>query len=125
MVLRSLFLGTDDEVEWAFRVGPLTFKPKLITELNNILKNKYDESPIEKLGKMLSCKSLEKFVLQLSYGKNMKNALSSISIKNHNFKVILEKKINLNERFKNIPNTPFLESHYIKNRFFYKRRTFR
>ena len=26
VVLRSLFLGTDDEVEWAFRVGPLTFK---------------------------------------------------------------------------------------------------
>ena len=42
MVLEVLFLGTDEEVEWAFRKGPLIFKPTLIKELNLILGNKYD-----------------------------------------------------------------------------------
>ena len=45
MVLRSLFLGMDEEVDWAFRKGPLIFKPNLIVELNNILGNKYDQNP--------------------------------------------------------------------------------
>ena len=59
MVLRSLFLGTHEEVEWAFRKGPLTFKPSLIIDLNNILGNKYDQSPIKKLGKMLESKKIQ------------------------------------------------------------------
>ena len=41
MVLRSLFLGTDEEIEWAFRKAPLIFKPSLIIDLNKILGNKY------------------------------------------------------------------------------------
>ena len=122
MVLRSLFLGTDDEVEWAFRVGPLTFKPNLIAELNNILKNKYDTSPIEKLGKMLTSKSLEEVCIAAELWQEYEKSFSSISIETHNFSRILEKKINLNERLKNIPNTPFLENHYIKNRFFLQKR---
>ena len=53
----------------------------------------------------------------------MKN-LSSIAAKNHDFNSILEKKIKPSERLKTLPNTPFLENHYINNNFFFgKRRT--
>ena len=86
------------------------------------MKNKYDTSPIEKLGKMLTSKSLEEVCIAAELWQEYEKSLSSISIETHNFSRILEKKINLNERLKNIPNTPFLENHYIKNRFFLQKR---
>ena len=125
MVLRSLFLGTDEEVEWAFRIGPLTFKPNLIFELNNILGNKYDQNPIKKLGKMLLSKNLRDVCIAAELWQEYEKTLSSINIKSFNFKRILENKTNDLEWFKSVPNTPFLENHYINNHFFKKWRTFK
>ena len=120
MVLRSLFLGMDEEVDWAFRTGPLTFKPNLILELNNILGNKYNQSPIKKLTNMLNSNILTDVCIAAELWQEYEKNLSSINIKQHDFTAILKRKINIKERFKNIPNTPFLESHYIKNNFFLK-----
>ena len=122
MVLRSLFLGMDEEVDWAFRKGPLIFKPNLIIELNNILGKKYDQNPIKKLGKMLESKNLKDVCIAAELWQEFEKNLSSINAKNHNFNLILEKKTNISERLKNIPNTPFLENHYIKHNFFLKKR---
>ena len=92
MVLRSLFLGTDDEIEWAFRKGPLIFKSSLIIELNKILGNKYDQSPIKKLGNMLTSNNLKEVCIAAELWQEYEKNLSSISIKNHDFDSILEKK---------------------------------
>ncbi|MDC3024191.1 alpha/beta hydrolase [Alphaproteobacteria bacterium] len=122
MVLRSLFLGTNEEVNWAFRKGPLIFKPLLINELNKILGNKLDQSPIKKLGRMLTSKYLKDICIAAELWQEYEKNLSSISSKSYDFKSILEKKTNLNLRVKTIPNTPFLENHYIKNNFFLRNR---
>ena len=122
MVLRSLFLGTDDEIEWAFRKGPLIFKPSLIIELNKILGNKYDQSPIKKLGNMLTSNNLKEVCIAAELWQEYEKNLSSIAIKNHDFDSILEKKIKPKERLKTLPNTPFLENHYINNNFFLEKR---
>ena len=50
MILRSLFLGTKEEIDWAFFEAPLRFRPQLIYEVNNILNNKKLVNPIYTLG---------------------------------------------------------------------------
>ena len=46
--------------------------------------------------------------------------LSSINATDHDFKSILKNNIGQEERYRKVPNTPFLENHYIKNNFFLK-----
>ena len=67
MVLRSLFLGTDDEVDWAFYRGPIIFKPQLIKDLNLILNNEANSNPIENLGKIIVEKVYAKFNVKLEW----------------------------------------------------------
>ena len=77
-----------------------------------------NESPIKKLGKMLTSKNLQEVCIAAELWQEYEKNLSSISIKNHDFDSILEKKIKIKERLKTVPNTPFLENHYINNNFF-------
>ncbi|MBF97119.1 MAG: prolyl aminopeptidase [Pelagibacterales bacterium] len=120
MVLRSLFLGTKTEVDWAFRNGPITFKPNLIKELNLILKNKINDNPIISLGKMLESKNLKKVCIAAELWQEYEKNLSTIKPVKYDFKEILNKECDELERLKKAPNTPFLENHYIKNNFFLK-----
>ena len=48
-------------------------------------------SPIKKLGKMLESKNLKDICIAAEFGRNMKN-LSSINSKDHDFKIILNKR---------------------------------
>ncbi len=121
MVLRSLFLGTDEEVEWAFCRGPIIFKPQLIKELNLILNNEANSNPIENLGKMLESKNLKEACIAAELWQEYEKNLSSIKSFNYDFNIILNKKLDELERFKKAPNTPFLENYYIKNNFFLKK----
>ena len=56
MILRSLFLGTSKEIDWAFFHAPLAFRPYLIFKINNLLKIKKVTNPIYTSGKMLESK---------------------------------------------------------------------
>ena len=118
MVLRSLFLGTTEEIEWAFRKGPLIFKPKLIYELNLILKNSKDENPTIKLGKMLESKNISDKCIAAELWQEYEKNLSSINSLEHDFESIVKNKIYNLDRLEKTPNTPFLENHFIKNNFF-------
>tara|TARA_B100001248_G_C27395594_1_gene465307 strand:- start:993 stop:1952 length:960 start_codon:yes stop_codon:yes gene_type:complete len=118
MVLRALFLGTDKEVEWAFWKGPTIFKPTLIKELNLILNNKEFENPIIRLGKMLESTDTKKSCIAAELWQEYERNLSTIKSLNFDFKVILNRNNEEKDRFENVPNTPFLENHYIKNSFF-------
>ena len=121
MVLRSLFLGTDEEVRWAFHEGPKIFKPQILKELNLILNNKIDANPIESLGKMLESSNLEKVCIAAELWQEYEKNLSTIKSLNFNFNIILKKEDDVSDRFKKAPNTPFLENYYIKNNFFLKK----
>ena len=71
----------DEEVDWAFRKGPLIFKPNLIRELNNILGKKYDQNPIKKLGNMLESKNLKDVCVAAELWQEFEKNLSSIDAK--------------------------------------------
>ena len=120
MVLRSLFLGTTKELKWAFYEAPSIFKPSLIKDLNIILKNRVDENPIKKLGKMLESSDLKIASIGAELWQEYEKNLSSIKSFDYNFKAILNKKESNRERYNKAPNTPFIENHYIKNNFFLK-----
>ena len=121
MVLRSLFLGTNNEVEWAFCKGPTIFKPRLIKKLNLILKNKSYENPISKLSKMLESCNPKVAAIAAELWQEYEKNLSSIKPSAYDFNLILNKNTEEFSRLKNAPNTPFLENHYIKNKFFFKK----
>ncbi|MEC8100376.1 MAG: alpha/beta fold hydrolase [Pseudomonadota bacterium] len=120
MVLRALFLGTKKEIDWAFKKAPMIFKPTLIAELNRFLNNKIFDNPIIKLGKMLESKKLEDKCIAAELWQEYEKNLSSINATDHDFKSILKNNIGHEERYRKVPNTPFLENHYIKNNFFLK-----
>ena len=69
---------------------------------------------------MLLSKNLRDVCIAAELWQEYEKTLSSINIKSFNFKRILENKTNDLEWFKSVPNTPFLENHYINNHFFLK-----
>ena len=116
MILRALFLGTKKEVDWAFFDAPLKFRPEIIYKLNGFLKNKKLINPIFTLGKMLENKNKKTRNLAAELWLAYESNLSTIEFNYNSFKKIFS---NLNKK-KKLPNTPFLEWHYIKNNFFLK-----
>tara|TARA_E500000178_G_scaffold173083_1_gene172314 strand:+ start:429 stop:1379 length:951 start_codon:yes stop_codon:yes gene_type:complete len=116
IVIRALFLGTKKEIEWAFLEAPRIFKPKLLNELNNLIKNDYNISPIYKLGEMLESNNSSLQSLGSRLWQAFEASLASINSENYDFKN-LKKNQNF-DTAEDLPNTPFLEWHYIKNNFF-------
>ena len=114
LVLRGVFLGTEDEAHWAFHYSSKYFYPELIDTIENKLKEKKKKIFL-KLGKMLESKK-----------KNVRSISSIIWEKYERILSVLNPgKINLNQikKIKNkkeLPNSPFLEWHYTKNNFFLK-----
>ncbi len=117
MILRALFLGTKKEVDWAFFDAPLKFRPELIYKLNDFLNNKKLINPIFTLGKMLESKNEKTRNLGADLWLAYESNLSTIEFNYSSFNKVLS---NFNKKKKKIPNTPFLEWHYIKNNFFLK-----
>ena len=56
---------------------------------------------------MLESKNLKDVCVAAELWQEFEKNLSSIDAKNHNFNLILEKKTDISERLKTIPNTPF------------------
>tara|TARA_B100000963_G_C22607697_1_gene663408 strand:- start:453 stop:1412 length:960 start_codon:yes stop_codon:yes gene_type:complete len=120
IILRALFLGTEQEVEWAFHKAPLAFKPSMIDDINKILGNRPYQNPIKKLGEMLDSKNKKKnCIARELWGEYEKN-LSTITAKDHDFNKIINNTEFCDERYLKAPNTPLIEWHYIKNKFFMK-----
>ena len=117
MILRALFLGTKKEIEWAFFDAPLKFRPELIYRLNDFLNNKTSINPIFALGKMLENKNEKIRILGADLWLAYESNLSTIQFDYNTFNEVLS---NSGKKKKILPNTPFLEWHYIKNNFFLK-----
>ncbi len=108
ILLRSVFLGTMDEINWAFINGPKIFAPKLFESFSNTADN----------AKNLISKYYEEICVKNSkihswIWHDYERILSQINPDNSFFeeKEKIEKRVGL-------PNSPFMELHYIKNNFF-------
>ena len=117
MILRSLFLGTKKEVDWAFFEAPLRFRSQLFYEVNNILNQKKLVNPIYILGPMLENKNHKIKSLAARLWLAYESNLSTIKF---NYKNLQEIKLDIAKKKTMLPNTPFIEWHYIKNNFFLK-----
>ena len=108
ILLRAVFLGTMNEIDWAFINGPKVFAPKLFEDFSGIANNAKD----------LISKYYEEICLKNSkihswIWHDYERILSQINPDNSHF----EKKEKIEERV-GLPNSPFMELHYIKNNFF-------
>ena len=117
MLLRALFLGTKKEIDWAFFGAPLKFRPESIYRLNDLLNNKKIVNPIFTLGKMLESKNKKIRILGANLWLAYESNLSTIKFNYDNFNEALS---DTSKEKKLLPNTPFVEWHYIKNNFFLK-----
>ena len=121
IIVRSLFLATKKELEWAFFDAALKFRPKLISDINKALNLKTLQNPIPALGKMLDSQSSKKKCLAAELWLEYEGNLSTLESKENRIESILRNKDYSDRRLKNLPNTPFIEWHYIKNNFFLKK----
>ena len=108
ILLRAVFLGTMNEIYWAFINGPKVFAPKLFEDFSGIANNAKD----------LISKYYEEICLKNSkihswIWHDYERILSQINPDNSHF----EEKEKIEERV-GLPNSPFMELHYIKNNFF-------
>ncbi len=118
LVLRSLFLATKKELDWAFFDAALKFRPKLIFDINKALKLKSLSNPIPALGKMLDSKSIKEKCLAAELWLEYEGNLSTLENRDNKIESIINNKIYSEYRVEKLPNTPFIEWHYIKNKFF-------
>ncbi len=108
VLLRSVFLGTIKEIEWAFINGPKCFAPDLYDQYKSFfpseedLINSYYEEICEKKSKLHSW-----------VWHDYERILSQINPQDHSFESYESM-----EKREGVPNSPFMELHYIKNHFF-------
>ena len=112
IVLRSVFLGTIDEINWAFIEGPKIFAPELFKLFLSFLTNEERNDPILAFSKKIH---EEKSMLHSWIWHDYERILSQLNPQEHKF----ENESEILKR-KGKPNSPFMETYYIKNNFFLK-----
>ena len=108
ILLRSVFLGTMDEIDWAFINGPKIFAPKLFESFSNTADNA--ENLISRYYEEICVKNSK---VHSWIWHDYERILSQINPDNSMF----DEKKKIEERV-GLPNSPFMELHYIKNNFF-------
>ena len=110
IVLRSVFLGTNNEIDWAFVEGPKIFAPELYENFLDYLDFDEKKTPLQSFYKKIHH---QKSSLHSWVWHDYERMLSQINPSNYSF-----------ENTKSIlarngePNSPFMETHYIQNNFF-------
>ena len=110
IILRSVFLGTMNEINWAFNDGPKTFAPDLYEQFISFLDNKDQANPIEAYIRKIHSNDSH---LYSWVWHDYERILSQINPDSHDFENINEIK-----KRNGLPNSPLMETHYIKNKFF-------
>ncbi len=107
VLLRSVFLGTINEINWAFIDGPKKFAPNLFETFERFSNGKkIIDSYYKKIVK-------ENSKLHSWIWHDYERILSQLNPKKYFF----DSKEELNQR-EGLPNSPFMELFYIKNKFF-------
>ena len=110
IILRSVFLGTMAEIDWAFINAPKIFAPELFNSFCEQAKAKNHKEVLEFYIKaILSDKSVYHSWIWHDYER----ILSQINPNSHSF----ESKEKILQR-NGCPNSPLMETHFIKNKFF-------
>ncbi len=108
ILLRSVFLGTMEEIDWAFINGPKIFAPNLYKKFKSYFDN----------GDNLIESYYQKIVVENSkihswIWHDYERILSQINPEKYYF----DNEEDMIKR-SGLPNSPFMELHYIKNKFF-------
>ena len=117
IVIRSVFLGTKDEILWAFTNAAKLFRPELWDWWENLVNKEINNmDPLYFYGNRLE--SREKFDAESAaiVWSIYESILSQIEGENIELPKSFNKKYFMNNTLK--PNTPYFEWHYIKNNFF-------
>ncbi|MFA5955618.1 prolyl aminopeptidase [Hyphomicrobium sp.] len=111
LVLRALFLGTDEEVRWAFVDGPQIFRPELFEAFCRHLPVAERIDPLAAYIERLAGPDGAKRTLAAHAWNAYERALSELAPKH----AAIPETVADGAR---LPPTPIVEAHYIKNSFF-------
>jgi proline iminopeptidase len=115
LILRSVFLGTRNNINWAFEKAAKIFRPELWKKWIDLLDDTEKQTPIKSYGRRLESKNKkisDSAALAWSLYESILSQISSdISFPN-------SFNDNIFENTTSEPNTPYFEWHYIKNNFF-------
>jgi proline iminopeptidase len=111
LVLRAVFLGTGQEIEWAFRDGPRIFRPELFASFRDLLPEPERSDPLSAYLARLSDPDPNIHGPAAHIWFAYERALSEIAPKS----VALAGEPRDGAR---LPPTPIIEAHYIRNGFF-------
>lgn len=111
IVLRALFLGTDEEVRWAFVDGPKIFRPEMFEAFCNHLPLEERNDPLSAYVKRLTDPDRAIHAPSAHVWFAYERALSELAPKN----TALPDNVPTDAR---LPPTSIIEAHYIKNSFF-------
>lgn len=111
LVLRALFLGTDEEVRWAFVDGPQIFRPELFEAYCNRLPPEERANPLAAYVKRLTGPDGAERTRAAHAWNAYERALSELQPKH----AVIPETVADGAR---LPPTPIVEAHYIANSFF-------
>jgi len=118
LILRSVFLGSKNNIIWAFEKAAKIFRPELFYQWTQLLDKQERNEPMHSYGKRLESKNNIIAKSTALVWASYETVLSQINSNNINLPNSFKDKF-----FKNNvhdPNTPYFEWHYIKNNFFLK-----
>ena len=118
LILRSIFLGTDLEIHWAFSLAARKFRPELWEKWVGLLPEKERLNPIKSYGKRLESDDPSIYLAAAQAWSDYEAVLSQIESE---AKFISSLKNFDKKNIDDGPNTPYFEWHYIKNNFFLKK----
>lgn len=111
LVLRSVFLGTRAEIEWAFIEGPKRFRPELYAEFVSLLPEAERADPLAAYVARLTSGDPERYRPAAHVWNAYERALSELKPAS----VALPANV---PRVARLPPTPVMEAHYIAHDFF-------
>ena len=117
IVIRSVFLGTEKEIKWAFTSSAKLFRPELWSSWKRLAINESSTlSAIQFYGNKLESKDKYKSELAAEIWAKYESILSQVDGEINN----IPENFNSKSLSRNIlkPNTPYFEWHYIKNNFY-------
>lgn len=112
LVLRAVFLGTDDEVQWAFADGPKTFRPDLYQRFVDFLDADERGDPVAAYVNRLTNPDPSVHGPAAHVWHGYERALSVLSGTADSLSTFAF------SASSPLPPTPLMEAHYIKNHFF-------
>ena len=111
LVLRAIFLGTKEEVEWAFIGGPQRFRPELCEAFMNFLPASERQDPIASYCARILSDDTAVRTPAAHVWNAYERALSELAPANARLPTTFDQGTRL-------PPTPIMEAHYIANDFF-------